>query len=429
MVGFLSLSGAVLAQKELTLDSAIDKALKQNFGLQSAQMEIQEATNNVTRGNAGFLPTVTLNAALTPNVLYLDQINKVGTSSTEVNRAALSNNINGGINLGYTLLDGRKRYFTYDRLKALNRYSELSLKIRVEQLISDVSKAYYYIIRQQRNYKLYAEEMSLFEERLRLAQTRLDVGKGNNLDVLQAEVDLNTQKSLLLRQEGAVTVAKISLAQLITEQEYGFAVRDSTPPFNKNLKLEELKSALKDKSLSLAQYKVESEVLELVLKEVKSQSKFHLYVNGNLTYNRTDNQAGISLLNQNIGLSPGLTATMPLFEGYNIKRQTDNATLEIVSNRLKMQQIENDLNSALMIAWQNFQNALQVLVVEEQSILLAKQSIDIAQERFRLGRATLLDLKQIQKTYEDAVLRDVAARFDARAAEIDLMRLSGMYIR
>ncbi len=426
---FISVVTSACAQPTLTLDQAIDQALKQNFGLQSAQINIKEAENNVTRGNAGFLPTLTLNGALTPGAVYLNQQNKLGGSISEINRTAFSNNIGVGTTLGYTLLDGRRRYYTYDRLKALKLVSDLNFSIQVEQLISDVSKAYFNVIRQERISKTYNEEIGLFEERARLAKTRLDVGSGNNLDVLQAEVDLNTQRSLLIRQQGTVITAKAALAQLMTQPNYNFEVADTSAPVRTDWNIDALNKAVLEKNQSLELFQRQSEVLQLVVRETETLASLRLGVNATLSANRVDNQAGINLLNQNIGLTPGIVASLPLYDGHNIKRLVENAKLEVVANRLRMQQSESDLGGTLATAYQNFQYSLQVLTIEEQSEQLARQSIDIAQERFRLGRSTILDLKLIQKDFEDVKLREIAARFDAKNAEIDLMRLTGMFIR
>ena len=56
---------------------------------------------------------------------------------------------------------------------------------------------------------------------------------------------------------------------------------------------------------------------------------------------------------------------------------------------------------------------------------IARQSISIAMERFRLSRSTILELKQIQQTYDNALVRAIAAKFEAKAAEIEMMRISG----
>ena len=81
------------------------------------------------------------------------------------------------------------------------------------------------------------------------------------------------------------------------------------------------------------------------------------------------------------------------------------------------------------IAYQNYLNAVEILRGEEENMKIAKQSIEIAMERYRLSRSTVLELKQIQQGYEAAVTRAVTAKFDAKNAEIEMMRLSGALIR
>jgi outer membrane protein len=83
----------------------------------------------------------------------------------------------------------------------------------------------------------------------------------------------------------------------------------------------------------------------------------------------------------------------------------------------------------LNIAYQNYLNAAEILRGEENNKTIARQSIEIAMERFRLSRSTILELALIQQTYENAIFRSISAKFEAKMAEIDLLRLSGSLIR
>ncbi|MEM8569242.1 MAG: TolC family protein, partial [Bacteroidota bacterium] len=59
---FISLSAVSFGQEIMTLESAIDLALENNYGIKIARSNQKIAENNSTLGNAGFLPVVTLDA-------------------------------------------------------------------------------------------------------------------------------------------------------------------------------------------------------------------------------------------------------------------------------------------------------------------------------------------------------------------------------
>lgn len=424
---FLILHQISFAQNSiLTLDEAIQKALSQNLGIRVNQNDIQIAKNNAVKGNAGFLPNINLIASETPSFGYLNQ--KL-SSGSEINRTNLTNNVTAGIQLAWTLYDGKRMYLELDRLRELQGIGEINLRIRSEQIVYDVMRAYFNIVRNQELYNSLEEQMNLYEERFRISQTRLDVGKGNQLDVYQAQTDLNVQKTNLLRQKQAIQTAKLQLNQAISNApNIIYEVKD-TLIINKSYDFKALSDDAVGKNLSVALLNKQTGIAMLVEKQIEALRKPRIVFNSAFNLGRQDNTAGLFLVNQNTGLNAGITLTYPLYDGGNIKRQTENAKIEIESNKWRMQQLQVDLVNTLNIAYQNYQNALEILRGEAENARVARLSIEIAMERYRLSRSTVLELAQIQQGYENAVFRSVAAKYEAKLAEIDLMRISGMLIR
>jgi outer membrane protein len=417
---------ALIAQTQLTLEEAINRALSQNFGIKVLQNDVKVLSNNAVKANAGFLPTVGLTASETPSLGYLNQ--KLSNGS-EVNRGNLSNNLNGAVQLSWLLYDGKRMFMELDRLKELQGVGELGIRIRSEQLVYDVMRTYFNIVRQQELAKSLEDQLNLFEERLRLATTRLEVGKGNQLDVLQAQSDLSVQKTQLLRQNQAMDVAKLQLNQLLTNDPLVvFEVKDSLNVVafsDYNI----LKTNLLSKNLNIALLQKQMGISTILEKQAATLSKPRVFLNSAFTVGRQDNTAGLIQLNQTTGLNGGITLTYPIYDGGNIKRQVANAKIEIESNKLRSQQLEVDLLNALNLAYQNYLNAAEILKSEETNKTIARQSIEIAMERFRLSRSTILELAQIQQTYENAIFRSITAKFEAKMAEIELLRLSGSLIK
>jgi outer membrane protein len=414
------------AQEILSLDDAISRALKQNLGIKVAENDVEIAKNNAVKGNAGFLPTVNAVGALTPSFGYLNQ--KL-SNGNKVDRSNLSNNITGGVQLNWLLYDGKRMFLELDRLKELQGLGEINMRIRSEQIVYDVMRAYFNIVRQQELYKSLDEQLNLFEERLRLAQVRLEVGKGNQLDVLQAQTDLNVQKTNLLRQKQAIETGKLQLNQLLSNApNIVFDIKD-TLVVRPNWDFNDLKNNAVTKNLGVEILTKQMGIAMLVEKQIETFKKPRLTLNSAFTLGRQDNTAGLFLVNQNTGLNAGVSVTYPLYDGGNIKRQTGNAKIEIESNKLRIEQLRTDLTNSLNLAYQNYLNALEILRGEQENAKVARQSIALAMERFRLSRSTVLELAQIQQVYENTVFRSVSSKFEAKMAEIDLMRLSGMLIR
>lgn len=410
----------------LTLEEAIQTGLTQNLGINVSRNDIQIAANNAVKGNAGFLPNINLIASETPSFGYLNQ--KL-SSGTEINRTNLTNNVTAGVQLNWVLYDGRRMHFELDRLRELQGLTEINLRVRSEQIVYDIMRAYFSIVRHQELFNSLQEQMNLFEERFRIAQTRVEVGTGNQLDVYQAQTDLNVQRTSLLRQKQAIQTATLQLNQALSNvPDTNYIVRD-TLVIDKNYDFAALREGLMSNNLSIALLNKQNGISMLIEKQIEALRKPRIVLNSAFNLGRQDNTAGLFLVNQNTGLNAGVTLTYPLYDGGNIKRQMQNARIEIESNKLRTQQLQTDLVNTLNLAYQNYQNALAILSAEAENARIARLSIGIAMERFRLSRSTVLELAQIQQSYENAKFRSITAKFEAKMAEIDLMRISGLLIR
>ncbi|NJN33010.1 MAG: TolC family protein [Saprospiraceae bacterium] len=258
-----------------------------------------------------------------------------------------------------------------------------------------------------------------------MAQTRLDVGRGNQLDVFQAQSDLNTQKTALMRQNQAIAMAKMLVNQLMMDETtLNFTPADSLI-LNENIDFGQLKRDAVGKNNTLNLLKRQQGIAILTQKEAETFRKPRIVANSSFNLGRTDNTAGFLLLNQSAGLNAGITLTYPIYDGGNIKRQVENAKIATESTGFQIKETEYNIASNLNLAFQNYKNALEILRGEEENIKISRQSIEIAMERFRLSRSTILELRQIQQSYEAALIRAISARFDAKNAEIDMLWLSG----
>ena len=142
-------------------------------------------------------------------------------------------------------------------------------------------------------------------------------------------------------------------------------------------------------------------------------------------YQFIDNQGGFGIKSGRAGGPTYLIqATIPIFNGYNLKRQIQNARV----NTIIAQNQENDqrlqLQSAMAQTYQIYQNSLKLLNLEVQNNLLANQNVDIAYDRYRIGNSTFVEFRNVQRNAIDAQTRLIEAEYNAKAAEIELLRLS-----
>ena len=80
-------------------------------------------------------------------------------------------------------------------------------------------------------------------------------------------------------------------------------------------------------------------------------------------------------------------------------------------------------------AFKDYELQKKTLALEEENILLAKENVFISLERLRLGISTYLELRETQKSLELAYDRLIAARYNTKLAETELLRLKGDLVK
>src|SRR6185503_9515975 len=105
------------------------------------------------------------------------------------------------------------------------------------------------------------------------------------------------------------------------------------------------------------------------------------------------------------------------------------AKLNIGFQQLQYQNQESLLHLSVLNAYHDYELQIKSLELEESNISLAKENVDIILETYRLGSSTYLQLREAQKSLEDAHNRLIAARYNTKIAETELLRLKGELVK
>lgn len=420
-------AGDIHAQEKLTLQQAIETALKNNLDILIEKNNAEVAANSNTLGNAGMLPRIDLQASTNFGNNATKQefssglvVDKTGVQST---------NFNSGVYLTWTLFDGLKMFASNKRLQELEVMGQLSSKIQIENTISQLIITYYDVVRQKQLIKGLEENLLISEERLKIAQKKFDIGSGSKLEVLQAKVDKNAQTAGVFRQRTLLSELKANLNQLMARgADVEFDVEEEIPNEFK-LKYEEMKSSMEKNNSSLQLLKSNIAVNDQLIRESRSQLFPKLNFNANYLFTRSQNQAGFALLNQNLGLNLGFTASWTIFNGFNTNTQIKNARLQIDNANYEYNNSKQLLNLQLHLLFKRYQDDAKLLELEEDNTKLAKEAVDISLERFRIGSSNSIELKEIQRSYEEALTRLAQARYNAKVSEVQLMKLNGEIVK
>jgi outer membrane protein TolC len=121
----------------------------------------------------------------------------------------------------------------------------------------------------------------------------------------------------------------------------------------------------------------------------------------------------------------GLTLGVDIFDGFNRKREKSNALIEIENRRIQYQEVEQEIRGDLLTIFYAYENNLALLRLEEQNLEVARENLEIALERYKLGSLSGLELREVQKSLLDAEERLISVKYQTKLAEISLMQISG----
>lgn len=411
------------AQTLLTEADAVRIGLENNYAIRLQRSNLQIAENNNTLGNAGFLPEINVNAG--QNYSVTDSKQEFLTGQINDQKGAKADAFSAAAELNWTLFDGLQMFTRADILASLEQQSELELLLTVENNIFDVLSTYYSLVQLEKQKEVILKTLEVDQERVMLASEMLDIGAGSRLELLQAEVDRNADSALLLEINNDLIQLKTSLNNLLGRApETEFIVSDSfaiNPALSKEI-LEE-KMVAQNTALRLSSQDIY--LAELNLKEIKGRKAPSLDFNLGYTYNDQNSEAGFLKTSQTKGLSYGLSARMNLFDGLNLRREKQNAKIMLESSRLNLEAIVNEMKTTLHQQFESYRNKLQLLDMETHNVLVARENLIIATERFRLGDLSGLEFREAQRNFISAESRLLSARLQVKLSETSLMQLAG----
>lgn len=429
---FLVLAGVEAhSQERLTVEEAVAAAVENNYDIQLLRNDSAVAALNNSYAYAAFLPRLNVTTGLIFNNNNTRQ--RLADGSERKRGGIRSNNIAAAMNLNWTVFDGLKMFATRDKLAEFVKLGELNIKNQLVNTVSDVIKTYYSIVRQKQQLVAIEEQMSLNDERVAQAEKKLSVGLGAKPELLQAKVDLNAQKAARLRQQTLIDQLKEQLNLLmVMARETRYEVEDSIP-FRNDLVVTEILMAAEQNSPELMVARQNITIAKLTLRERKADRFPVISFTNGYNFAKTENQLVVNnftpLLNRNLGFNYGLTASIPIFNNFTVKRQIQAAELDINYQNTLYNYQKWRIDIGISNAYKDYELQKKTLRLEEENILLAKENVYIASERLRLGVTTYLELRETQKSLEDAYNRLIAARYDSKVAETELLRLKGELVR
>ena len=410
------------SQSMLKIEDAIAIGLKNNFDIQISRNEADIDKVNNTPGNAGMYPNLSLNMG---GIYNLDNSHQEYINGSVINNSStLARNYNAGLALNWTLFDGFKMFTTRQKLQEIQNLGELKYRYQIQQSVAQIVSAYYDIVRQKQQLKNIIEVKELSRERMKIGETRFNAGMSAKTELLQAQVDFNTQSQSEILQINVIAEAKRNLYKLINLNiADNYEVTDSIP-----LSMIDSSSASKkviDNNPNIKLLQKQLDIARLSIQETESLNLPYLNLTAGYGLNIAQNSLNSMSYDREYGPQVGLSFSLPIYQGGNISRKIEVAELSAKSIQLDIEALKIESLTQFQNALNRYGTQLQLLAIEEETKKLSKENLYLAMERLKLAQTTSIEVRDAQLSYENSITRLSNIYFNLKVAETEIKLLAG----
>lgn len=410
------------SQTNLSLQDAVEKTLQNNFNIQMVKKDLQIADNNVSYGNAGFLPT--LDAAASYRFSAEDSETKTSQGTFPGNDNQVTNR-SASVTLGWTLFDGFAMFARYDRFEELENLNKIALQLEMETRLQELFNTYYQINMLDKSIALLEETLKFSQERLDFLNASNQYGATTGTEVLRAEVDYNTDNSNLKRQKVQRNTSINRLKYIMGE------INDASYNLTSNIEIDELSDYNKLKEMAfernstIQQAMKNREISEYDEKIIEAAYYPNIRLNTGYSYSVQESDKGFILESSNQGYNATLSASWNLFSGFQTRIADQNTEILQEKQDLFIQSIRALIEMNLMTNYQSYSDLKEILDLEVKNLKTANENFERSKSMFKYGTINSLDLRQSQINLLATEQRIVNLKYEIKTFETMILMLSG----
>ncbi len=423
---FMGLSAKMSAQDFLTRSEALEHTLQHNYDIKVAVKSVEIAENNKSILNSGYLPTATVNG--NANITGYQGENETANGTIAFDQTE-AYSYGAVASLNYTLFDGLGRYYNYKQFQEQYHLTNLQARQIMENTVLELSNSYFQISQLTESVNIFQNALSISSSRLQRAKYSFEYGQSTQIDVLNAQVDVNNDSINLLNTKQLLENEKRNLNLIMGRDiETSFTV-DTNVTFSIAFTKEELVQKAAERNITIEQTRSQLKNSEYAISASRSGWFPSLSANAGFNYNGSQNPASPFLKgSSNYGPQAGLSLTWNLFDGGRTSTQLQNAKIQLQSQKISLEQTESSVKRDVLNAFSTYQNALFVMNAEKANLKTTVRNFERSEELYQQGQITSIEFRQAQLNMRNAQNSYSIAKYSAKFAELQVKQLAGILL-
>ena len=415
--------------KTLTLEDSIQIARQTNLSIQTTQERVKSAEAQVRAAHAGLLPNVSLNSsyryagALPKSVLEasgafgppgaggeMPPLSAADDDSENIIELEFGahHNFQADVTLNQPIFAWGRYYKNYQSAKLTLEAAHKELDAAYNQLVLDVSEAFYRVLLSLEFVKVSEQTVELVEKQLKIAQNLFEAGASTNFDILRAQVLLANAKSNLIRAKNGERVAMDVYKNVLNiDLSKSIEVQGSLEQPILEFDLDPLIQQAMEKRPELHQLQFTEGAAEKQVDVAKTRNRPALSFFANYQFDHNER-----LVEMNRVWNLGFALNVPIFDGLATRAAVKQAESGLKQTQLGKQQMTDAIELEVRSAYLNLLEAKTLIDVQRETVAQAQESVRIANLRYENGMITSVELTDAQLALSQAEVNRLQSLHD-----------------
>jgi outer membrane protein len=412
VVVVLTLASLTQAQTgpPLTLPDAVAIALKNHPQILAATNTAAAAGQRVIEAKSAYYPS--LNADIT-GVQSANQQDRIGAGSLNSSRLLTRNGDGVEVDQLITDLGRTKNLVANSRLQA--QASDQSTQAARYDVILHVNQAFFGVAEANALIEVAQQTVSARQTLADQVNALYKAQLKSEIDLSFAQVNVSEAKLILIRAQDALKQSYADLARAMGEDnvvEYTLSAPGmpaAPPPDAEALIGEAVRNRPELRELKL-RYEA-AQKFEEAESDLKRPTVSMVGVAGAIPY--LDEQPRVTPRGYE---ALAINVEIPIFNGHLFTARREAAHYEALASDQRLRDVQQQVEHGVRAAWSSAATAYQRIPVTEELVGQAQLALKLAEGRYNLGLASIVEITQAQLALTQAQIEDVNARYDYQSA-------------
>ena len=421
------------SQEIITLEKAIQYAVDNSSDIKIAKNEIKINDNNTTLGTAGLLPNIVIssgyNSSVSNSEFEFNSFLDFGSGSMDQIEAnnATSSAVSSSVAFNYTLFNGFSGLYTLKKFDYLDKISKQNLQFQIENKIIEVVIKYYEYLNKKNLYNVLKETFDISSDRYNRVYEKSKYGSASNLDLLNAQIDLNTDLINLNSTKSDFISTKNDLLYLLGISDTTL-VFDENIIFNDSLIFDELNRKQKVRNSSILMAELNYNIAKQDLKISKSKVSPKIDFSTSFSFNKSGSETSFISKQTDRGVFGIISIQFPIFNGDIIRKNIKNSRINLESKKIQLEDIKSKIELSLVNTYNLYENGLKNLEIQKENLEIFELNFQKSKDLYLLGQLNSVQFRESQLNLLNFKINYTANLFNTKIQEYLLYQFSGMLV-